>query len=219
MAIETQKLILILTLLSVPLLGARCSSIEYENDIGFLNSAQANSMEFFVTVDSVSCKDVDGAIGACTKRVASDHDPVLRHIAKPYAYTIDVRCTNGLIGFSMDVAEGASWEFALPHERFVDYRSFTCTGEIFPQDRENALSARWQIRFIVFDTQYKEREMIYLDDEGDLILGKFAKYARVCQDDRCKNYHKETTVKVNSDKVITAFSESEVVRFNYYGFD
>lgn len=215
---EKTKTTFILALLSISLLGSRCSSIKYEDDIGFLNSAQANAMEFYVSVDSIPCKDVEGNIGACTKRIKSDQDPILRHLPKPYAYTIDVRCTEGTgIGFSMDIEEGAAWEYAIPHSAFIDFRSFTCTGEIFPHDRDNALSARWQIRFIVFDTDYKERESIYIDDDGNIILGRYAKYARVCEDGDCKNYKERTVVKVDTGKEIVAFSESEVVRFNYFG--
>jgi len=201
------------------LTGSKCSSIPYQDDAGFLNSAQANSLEFLVTIDNVTCKDAEGFVGACTKRVRSNHDPILRHEAKPYSYTIDIRCTEGTgIGFSMDVPADTKWEYAIPFEKFADFLSFSCTGEIFPGDRENSVSAKWQIRFIVYDAIYKERELMYVNDEGFLILGKFSKYARVCQDGKCKDYEEKTCVKVDPKKKIVASSESEVLRYNYYGF-
>ncbi len=214
-----KKIGFLLLVMSFGLMGAKgCSSLPYEDDIRFLNSAQANSMEWLVTIDNVVCKDVEGIVGACTKRVRSDHSPVLRHAARPYDYSIDIRCTDGLIGFSQDVPADEDWQYTLPHERFERYRSFTCTGEVLPKDRKNALSAIWQIRFVVFDTEYKERETMYIDDKT-LILGRYAKYATVCQDDRCRDYKEKTSVKVDPKKVITAYSESEIVRLNYFGFN
>lgn len=209
----------ILSLLFVVFAFSQCSSIQYEADIGFLNSAQANSMEWMVQVDNLICKDMEGMIGACTKRTKSDHSPILKHDPRPYAYRIDVRCTEATgIGFSMDVEAEKEWSYEVDAENFKTLRSFTCQGEIFPHDRDNKLSALWQIRFIVVDKDYKEREIIYFDvDDGKLIVGKHALHTRLCRDGKCEDYKEDTVI--DAQKNTKAYSESEVMRFNYFGYN
>lgn len=193
-----------------------CSALPYEADIGFLNSAQANSMEWALQVDGAVCRDMDNRVGACTKRIRSNHSPTLRHDPRPYAYAIQVRCTSATgIRFEDHVLADQEWVYRPPVQAFSDLRSFTCQGEIFPNDRENSLSAMWQVRFIVQDADYQARERIY-ERDGHLVVGKYAKYTTVCTRDRGCESHKEATV-VEHPGAAFVYSESELMRINYYG--
>lgn len=200
-------------------LGAtQCTSIPYEADIGFLNSAQANSHEWPVRVADALCADMEGLPGACTKRVLSNAPVKLSHDARPYGYRIDVRCTAATgVGFSMDVPPNAVWEYELTPDKFQALRSFTCQGEVFPEDRDNSLSAIWQIRFLVVDQAYKARETPYISGSSDdqiLVVGKNAKYATFCVEDECEMKREKTTIEFSQGMI--AYSESEVMRFNYF---
>ena len=218
METKKEKIIVLLSLAFVLMGASRCAGtgIKYEDDIGFLNSAQANSMEYMVKIGGKVCKDLDGKIGACTKRIRSDRGVTLCHDKRPYSYRLHLRCSSGTgIGFSVDIQKNKKWEYTIPHEKFKAFRSFSCVGEIFPQDRKNNLSATWQIRFIVVDKEYHERERIY-HTKKHIVLGKHALYSTVCSKGKCKTKKKKTVVK--APKTAKAYSESKVMRYNYYGF-
>lgn len=202
--------------LAVLLTAGRCASIKYEDDIGFLNSAQANSMEYMVKVKGLVCRDLEGEIGACTVRVDSDQVIRFEQDPRPYAYRLAVRCTEGTgVDFSVDVEPNKDWSFEIEPKDFAEFRSFSCQGEVFPHDRDNSLSALWQVRLLVVDKDYRPRERIY-HREGHLVLGKHAKYARICQENRCKNYSKKPIIEAK--KGSSAWSESELMRINYYNY-
>lgn len=199
------------------LMGAsRCTSIKYEDDIDFLNSAQANAFEWMVTIDGKVCKDLDGEIGACTKRIKSDHSPVLKHDSRPYAYQVQLKCGagSGVEDFSQDVEANKSWSYKIESQK-ITATSFTCIGEVFPSDRDNKLSAKWQIRFLVYDVEYERRELLQSDQRG-FLFGRFAKHSKACSKSGCKNFYKTTAVRFKNG--IKAYSESEKLRFNYLGY-
>lgn len=196
--------------------GSCKTSLKYQDDIGFLNSAQANSYEYPLKVGGSLCKDMDGRVGACVKQTASDNDLGFRIDSQPYSYRLVVNCSSSVDSdFSVDVEKGKSYSWKISPEKFFDVRSFTCIGEIFPDDRVNSLSAKWHVRVLIFDGEYSARERIY-HREGHLVLGKFAKYSMVCTGSKCKRYEKKTVVK--APNTAKAYSESEVLRMNYYGF-
>ena len=198
-------------------LGAKCSHIKYEDDIGFLNSAQANSMEYMIQVDGFVCKDVEGKIGACTKRVKSKNDIVLEQDPRPYGYRLEIKCTSGTnIDFAVDVLPNTKWVYKIDRAKFSTFKSFSCQGEIFPDDRSNPISALWQVRFIVVDSAYKPRETMYYAEKKYVVLGKHAKHSRVCFNGECENHHKDTVVETG--KLAQAWSESELMRINYYNY-
>lgn len=210
---EKKKVLLALPLLFFMLGMGNCSSFKYEPDLGFINSAQANSMEWLLFLDGKTCKDMEGRIGACTKRVKSNAAIQFRHDPRPYPYRIDVRCTQGTgVGFSMDVEAGAAWSYEMPADRFQGFRSFSCQGEIFPHDRPQNLSALWQVRFLVVDAAYRERELIYRA-KSRMVFGRHAKYVRVCEKEECETYSKAPVVKAAAGA--RGYSESELLRFNY----
>lgn len=203
-------------LLLLPLLLLSCSPIKYESDIGFLNSAQANSMEYLVRVNGAACKDMDGGIGLCAKRVASDKPIAFKMDAREYAYRFNLQCTSTINSdFSIDIQKEKPLEFSITPEKFAAVKSFTCIGEVFPQDRDQEVSANWSVRVVVVDSAYLPREIIYSETDGKksyLVMGKHAKYVSVGG----KIAKSSTRVKVE-DINIEAYSESERMRFNYSG--
>ncbi len=193
---------------------ASCSTLKYEADIGFLNSAQANSKEALVHINDALCKDMNGKPGLCATRIRSDLPLRFRQHAMPYGYKLVFTCSSAIgADDSWSVPAGQDFEFHIKPIQFSTVRLFTCIGEIFPQDRLNELSAAWSVRAEVVDAEYKPRESIY-HTGSHLVLGQHAKYAVVC-DPKCKNYKKKTYVRAS--KNARAWSESEVMRFNFYG--
>jgi len=194
---------------------ASCATLKYQADIGFLNSAQANSMEAIVHIFGKVCKDMNGEVGVCATRVRSDQAIKFKQPALQYSYKLDMVCSSAIDSnesWSVPMDQTFSWE--IRPEKFSAERMFVCIGEIFPADRPNKLSATWKVSVTVLDGKYKKRENIHHLD-GHLILGAHAKYSVVC-DPKCKEYKEKTMVKASPNAI--AYSESEVMRYNYYGF-
>jgi hypothetical protein len=190
-----------------------CQSMKYASDLGFLNSAQANSPEFLVKINGKFCKDVDGQIGLCAKRVKSNEKISFILDKRPYSYRLNVECSASInFKLNVDVIEDTVYEFSISPESFQEQQSFTCVGEVFPQDRPQEVSAFWHTRFVVFDKNYQARESIY-SANGQLILGQNAKYSLLNEE---KPISKKTAVKAAG--IEKAYSESETMRFNYYGY-
>lgn len=192
-----------------------CSCIKYESDIGFLNSAQANSMEYLVKVGDSVCRDVDGLVGLCAKRVKSNRPLKFKHESRPYGYRFHFRCSSSINSdFSVDVDSDQAFNWEIKPNKFEGVKSFTCVGEVFPEDRDQEVSAAWHVRIIVIDGDYLPRESIYESVKSGkklLILGKHAKYGVI----NGKSYKKKPTIKIKKP-IKFAYSESERCRFNYY---
>lgn len=198
--------------------ASNCSTpLKYEDDVQFLNSGQANRSEFLAYVNDSVCKDLNGVIGLCSLQVRSDEVIRLRHPAQQYAYNLKFVCTSGTdIDFSIDVLKDAQWEFEIRPEQFKDFKLFSCRGEVYPDDRDNAMLASWNVRFQIFDTNYQEREVIYFKD-GVLVVGKYAKYIEVCDENECRNYKKQPVIAMKSAP-LRVRTESELMRMNYLGY-
>lgn len=187
--------------------------MKYSSDFGFLNSAQANSPEYLVKINGKFCKDIDGEIGLCAKRVKSNEKISFILDKRPYSYRLNVECSSAVnFKLNVDVLENSAFEFSIDPSQFSESKSFTCIGEVFPQDRKEEVSAFWHSRFIVFDKNYQAREMIYSFD-GALILGQNAKYSLLNEEKQVKH---KATVKANG--IFKAYSESDAMRFNYHGY-
>lgn len=193
-----------------------CKQIKYEPDLGFMNSAQANSMEYLVRINGSACKDMDGQVGLCAKRIPSNAPIEFKMDGREYGYRFTLTCTRTIDSdFSVDVLPEQPLTFSIPPEKFSEVRSFTCIGEVFPHDRDQEISTGWHARFVVYDGKYQPREEIYsttIKKENHLVLGKHARYVHV----NGRMYKKATTVE--SEKDVQAYSESERGRFNYYGY-
>jgi hypothetical protein len=190
-----------------------CGQLEYRADLNFLNSAQANSPEYLAFINGKPCKDMDGQIGLCAKRIRSDEKITMALDKRPYAYRLNVVCSSNVdFKLSVDVVEDKPFSFDILPASFGGLKSFTCTGEVFPQDRPQEVSAFWHARFVIYDKNYQAREEIY-SARDTIIFGQHAKYTLVNDEIVLK---KKTTY--NFKKVKRAFSESELMRFNYYGY-
>jgi hypothetical protein len=129
---------------------AGCSSLPYQDDVGFSNSSQANSPEFPVYVDGHLCKDDVGNPGVCSKRIKST-DTITFHIdPQQYAYNLDISCeTPVTIPPSISVPKNSPVDFTMTAPWALN--NFVCEGEIFPEDRTQPLSAKWEIRVSLDD--------------------------------------------------------------------
>lgn len=204
----------IISLFFVVMISAcACKGINYRPDVGFLNSAQANSPEYLVKINGSFCKDMDGSIGLCAKRIKSESDISFKLDPRPYSYRLNVNCTSTVnFHLSVDVEKDLSYSFKIPASAYDGLLSFTCVGEVFPSDREESVSAFWHTRFVVIDKNYQEREQIYQRDEY-LILGQNAKHSLINEEIQVKN---KAAFKVKNP--VKAYSESQLMRFNYWGY-
>lgn len=201
-------------LLAVALIGmASCKSIPYKSDVKFLNSSQSNSYEYPAYVQAKLCKDLDGKIGACVKQVEGNKDVEIVLDPQSYSYTLQFKCSKIGIDWDKDVPEGQKFPWRIEAAQLTEI-SFTCEGEVFPHDRANSDSAKFQIRFLVYDPLYEQRESIH--QVGDyLVLGQYAKHSRVCfKNLKCERHNQTTAIK--SKDVVFAYTESERMRFNQW---
>lgn len=204
--------------IAVVVFGLGCQNLPYQPDSGFLNPAQAEYYGFPILVNSKSCKDLDGNMGACVAQVKSDQAVVITLDSRPYAYRLNVDCSFPLgVDYPVDVQPGVTKEIRIEPELFRDWLTFTCRGEIEPWDRSQKVSAQWHVRVLVYDTNYKSREIIYVTkDRKYVVLGAHAKYGTVCDSKGCFLTTEKTVVPVRGP-VKMAYSESEIMRFNQYG--
>lgn len=191
-----------------------CTGMKYQNDIGFLNSAQANSMEYFVRINDKPCVDMDEKVGLCAKRVKTNENLVFKMMAREYGYRFNLKCSSDIdSNLSVDIKKETPYSFQIDAEKFSHTRSFTCIGEVFPHDRKQEISASWHVRVLTVDKDYTEREKVQeIKSKGKtyLVMGKHARY--VHHDGKIEK--KKPVIEKGSG---FAFSESEMMRFNYYG--
>lgn len=196
------------------ILVCSCQSIKYEDDLGFLNSAQAGNPEFLVKVNRKPCIDMDKKVGLCAKRIRSNETIVLSHEARPYSYMFELTCTKSIDSnqtINVDVNEPL--EITILPQAFNHKTQFTCVGEVFPDDRK-LVSSKWHIRFVLVDEKFREREAIYLKKKTGkehVVFGKYALFSTMGG----KTLKKKTAQKYTGGPV---YSESRLMRFNYYGF-
>ncbi len=200
------------------------SPLKYRNDFGFLVSAQANSPEFPVRLNGSLCVDSDRRPGLCAKRVRSSETIRISFEPQTYAYLVTLTCTSGVkVPPPGNVIAGEPFSFTLSPDDFREFKSFTCIGEISPQDREAPVSASFRAHFVVVDANYAEREAAYLTARNGktyLVLGQFARSARVFDQGRWRLVEKRPIVEVKGDpEKVAAYSESYAMRFNFLNMD
>lgn len=209
------RILLSVIILFVVFIG--CTHIKYKDDLGFYNSAQANSFEFMVRVNGSLCKDVDGKIGFCAKQIGSKENLTFHQDAMPYAYQLKIDCSGDIYYLERSIDKNKAVDIVIPKENFNKYRAFSCKGFVQPDDRPEEICAKWRAEIIVYDDEkYLPREEIYTFKKKKkkyLVLGKYAFHSNV----NGKSYKKKTAVKIKSDKV-KGWSESYLMRYNYYGY-
>lgn len=193
--------------------------IPYKDDVGYLVSAIADSPELPVLVDGYICQDVAGKPGLCSVRIKQYRDLNFTFYERQYSYKLHIVCSKKLnFEKTFDVSANKNFAVEIPHKLFEDVDSFICIGEVFPQDREEKISAKFEVRVKVIDGGYVEREKMQLEKDGDehyLILGKHALYSRV-YDGEWKSYTKKTKVRVRNPLSLVAYSESYSFRVNSF---
>ena len=141
---------IVLLLILVVITACSCNQIKYEADNAFLNSAQANSMEYYVRVNGSPCRDVDGLIGLCAKRIKSDQGVKFSLDGKEYGYRLEFECSAEInYEHIIDIPAGKPHSFIIPPSKFKRYKRFTCQGEVFPHDRKQQVSASFSVRIVV----------------------------------------------------------------------
>jgi hypothetical protein len=203
--------------LTVFLLFVACTTIPYQDDTGFLVSAQANSPEFPVYLNGSLCKDVDGNAGLCSKRIKSTDNLTIHFDAQTYAYQLTMSCTSPMDIAAATVAVNQPFDLVITPAQMASLPSFVCIGEIFPADRNSPVSAKFEIRVVVYDSNYLAREAITFEKKGldnYLVLGQYARSAWVNDGSGWKQYTKTTEVKIPDPTTVQAYSESFSMRFN-----
>jgi hypothetical protein len=195
--------------------------LKYTHDEAFMNSAYANSSEFLAYLNGTACKDMDGIVGACFKRVKANHDLVIKLHPQNYAYTYRMNCSEKLnYGFSRNVLKGKSLEHTIEKIKYEGLPSFTCIGHVYPEDRPAPVGIKFTFRVEVINQSYVALPNIHVTlykGKRHIVLGKHALHSRVYQKGKWKRYKKATSVKVKSDKV-KAVVESYAGRVQTYGF-
>lgn len=196
-------------------MGANCANIKYQQDTGFLNSAQANSPEFPALINGVLCKDSGGMVGLCSMRIKSNQDVSIHIDKRQYTYTLVLSCSSAIDeSQSFTIGANDDFNYTIKANKFSTVNSFLCIGEVAPSDREVPISAEFEFRIKVVDAAYTPRESIYILKDK-LVLGEHAKYVDICDAKGCRAYSEKPVVSFRPP--VKAFSESYTMRFNYYG--
>lgn len=199
------------------------TSCEYKADLGFLNSAQANYPDYLAQINGKFCVDMDGISGLCGKRIATNQDLIFKLQPKPYQYRIQFICSSKInADFSTTVNKDEEFSWKLESEVFNQQKSFTCISEIFPLDREEEVSSKFEVRVKVYDEEYIPMDKIRSSKKNGktaLTFGKHAKFTKVCVDNECRDYKQKTYIKINPEKEYFIWTESELMRNSYFGID
>jgi hypothetical protein len=202
---------------ALALLFTACMSLPYKDDTGFLVSAQADSPEFPVYVNGTLCKDLDNNPGLCSKRLKSNEALAFHFDPQTYAYDLTIACTSPLTVPASTVPSGVPFDLTISPTDFPPGDSFICIGEVLPQDRPQPLSAKWEVRVVIFDSAYEARESIFYS-KPYLVLGTYARSSWVFDGSKWKQYKSKTYVKVDDPTKVQAYSESYAERFNFFQF-
>lgn len=194
-----------------------CNSIPYKSDKDYLNSAQAGSREYPVFVQGKLCKCMDGIPGLCSKRIASDETVLITIPPQQYAYRLQLSCSMDLEEENIDVPENTEKVIEIQPYQYSPFLKWHCKAQVHPYDREQPMSASWRIDFSVHDAKYQAREKAYVFPENRrqyVVLGAHARYSHICYPNGCDLKEKKTSHQI-AENFLFAWSESDVMRFNY----
>lgn len=210
----------------VALLALTACATLYQDDLNLLVSAQANSPEFPVYLNGHLCKDAAGSPGACSMKIRTTDTLSLHFDAQVYPYVMTFSCTSPMHIDPLTVAPNQPADVQITPSMFAGKLDFICIGEAVPQDgRPQTVSANWEVRIVVADTKYIQREDITFTKDGSdtyVNLGQYAKSAWVFDGKAWKSYEKTTSVKLDGgvdQSAVRAYSQSFQMRFNYLNMD
>jgi len=199
-----------------------CGHQKYVHDKAFISPTDTGSSEYHALINNALCKDMDGKVGACFKRVKSNEDLEIKIMAQQYEYRFVLTCSSELdFNTSIDVLKMKELRLTVPYTKYKNLKSFTCRGKIYPKDREEAIAMRFTFRVEIISATYTPREAMVIvakDDKNILILGQHALHSRVYDCEEWHYYYKEPFIEVHDLKKLRAISESFLGRMNYYGF-
>jgi hypothetical protein len=146
---------------------------------------------------------------------------VFKFDPQAYAYSMIVKCTSGVgAPAPATVPAGQPFSFTMTRLDFSQFTEFTCKGQVAPQDRTQPLTASWEVKVVVYDATYSQRERIYAgtkDGKDYLVLGQYARLAHVFDAGKWTMHKTDTIVELNGkSKDAKAYSESFAARFNYW---
>lgn len=194
--------------------------LEYKPDLGFLVSAIAESPEVPVMIDGYNCEDMSGRPGLCSLRLKAFRDLVFEFFPRQYPYRLHILCSKK-VGFeeSYDVERDKKFHVTIDHNKYEKLDSFICIGEVFPRDRPDKVSGKFEVRVKLITPDYVHREKMQLEQDGDeyyLVLGEHALYSRVFDQNKWTSYKKTVRIKVHEPATLQAVSESYSFRINKY---
>ena len=214
------KKILFLSLLIV----AGCANpLPYQDDLGVsMNSAQANDPEFPVFINGTLCKDMDSNAGLCSKRITSKDNLVFHFDPQTYTYDLTITCTDPIGILSPEtVPVGLPIDVTVTPMQMKGLKFFICAGQVFPQDRPQPLSASFDVRVVVRDAAFLQREAMLLtpiNGKSTLILGAYARKAWVFDQGKWNSYDQKTEIEIKDPVHLQAMSESYLMRYNFMDF-
>jgi hypothetical protein len=210
-------------LVSILLLSTFLVSCEYEDDFQFMSDARGNLFSEEVYLNNDLCRDMSNTTGACTLQIPSTAPLKYLIAARPYSYRLTLVCSKKIsFELTRQVKEMEVLEFAIPNSNFENETSFTCIGEIFPEDRIQAVSAKFETRIKVFNPNLIRLDKPSVRSENNkkyIVLGKYSLHARICDLEECVYTHKEVYKEVNLKTPLFVRNESASHRINYADFN
>jgi len=208
--------------LLLALISSGCQSrseIKYMDDSAFLSPTSANSPEAFVSVNNFPCVDVEGIPGLCSIRIKQNQSLKISLSGKPYPYQLSLVCSENVkVNQEFSLPAKEKFSFEISSQNFKSMKSFICIGEIYPQDRPEEVSSKFEIRVKILDENYETGEQIRLEKQSDgyyLNFGKYAKYVHVYDQGKWYFYSKSPSVKVSSPDVF-AIAETQTCRYSFF---
>lgn len=205
-------------LLALLLFIFACGGIKFEKDLGFVPSAVANSPEVYVLINGAPCKDADGLVGFCAKRLKTDQTFSMKVPAHPYDYLASFDCTDSVQSQpeQLTVLAGLEHTFEIPATNYGDARVFNCSLTIRPLDRPEPIASFVRVSVVLLSADYTRLESPTLQ-QGALVGGKYS-YSIAWEDQSGKWRYAKTSPVLKAPGLKRAIVESYSARLAYYGF-
>ncbi len=202
----------LLLLLVLIIIAASCNHVEYESDVAFMNSSDANSFEFPVYINNKMCVDLNRNPGLCVLHHNKSNTLTLTVDPRPYTYKLDLFCPEQNVMDGWTVPKGKKFTHSFDRGDLLASRSMVCIGEIFPRNR-GLVSAKFSFVVKLVDSEYiKRNKIMAFPNEGLLVIGNHALYTT----ENRLTKRKRTTLKLKKNQKV--YSESHNMRFNAYGY-
>lgn len=189
------------------------------DDSAFLSPSLANSPEETIVVNGHPCIDLEGLPGICSLRAVEGSTIDLTLPGKPYPLQLSISCSEAAkFDKEISVSEGTPTKVSIPVPLLSVTKSFTCIGEVYPQDRSQQISLKFEVRVKIIDKKYEALETPRIIKAGDttfVVVGKYALHTFVKDKNVWTYYFKSPIVKVSGGKIIVV-SESLSGRKSFF---